>query len=261
MRGLGFYVVETLEDLRIIGIDMATDAKKVGLARCALGPQRPGLVELSVGKTWPEIDTTILKWAQGPTLLALDAPLGWPRPLGESLHVHRAGTPLEAEPNEIFRRTTDDVVAKELGKRPLDVGADRIARTAHAALSLLARLTERVGASIPLVWSGEGIDAASAIEVYPAGTLASRALPHSGYKGSSERATALRQQLVEAVSKELSIDAADAKRMTASDHALDAVLCGLAGLDFLAGSVIFPEDLDLAKREGWIWVRPPRSLD
>lgn len=249
------------KDLRIIGIDVATDAKKVGLSLCELREQGPRVSELALGQAWPEIDRKVLQWADGPTLLALDAPLGWPRPLSESLHAHRAGAPLEAEANEIFRRTTDDVVAKELGKRPLDVGADRIARTAHAALSLLARLSERLGARIPLAWSAEAIDGVSAIEVYPAGTLTSRALPHSGYKGSSERAASLRKRLVEAIGKELSIEASHAKLMLKSDHALDAALCGLAAVDFIAGDVILPGDLELAKHEGWIWVRAHRNHD
>jgi hypothetical protein len=49
--------------------------------------------------------------------------------------------------------------------------------------------------------------------------------------------------------------------MVHTDHALDAVLCVCAGLDFLSGEAVAPDDLSLAKREGWIWVRtrrPPR---
>ena len=246
-----------LRDLRIIGIDVATDAKKVGLALCSLGKPAPRVDALLVGETWPEIEQQVAEWADGTTLLALDAPLGWPRPLSESLHRHEAGAPFEVDANIMFRRRTDDVVAKELRKRPLDVGADRIARTAHAALSMLGRLGERLGATVPLAWSPDSIERVCAIEVYPAGTLAARSLPHSGYKGPDERATELRQKLAEAVARELAIRASNAELMVQSDHALDAVLCAMAALDFIAGDVIVPEDLDLAKREGWIWVRPP----
>jgi hypothetical protein len=38
---------------------------------------------------------------------------------------------------------------------------------------------------------------------------------------------------------------------------LDAVLCVLAGVDFLKGEVLFPKDMALARKEGWIWVRDP----
>jgi hypothetical protein len=33
----------------------------------------------------------------------------------------------------MFRRLTDDVIHARFGKRPPDIGADRIARAAHAA--------------------------------------------------------------------------------------------------------------------------------
>jgi hypothetical protein len=65
-----------------------------------------------------------------------------------------------------------------------------IARTAHGALSFLARLRERVGAPIPLAWDPGSIEGLAAIEVYPAGTLAARKLPHSGYKGPTDELNA-----------------------------------------------------------------------
>ncbi len=54
--------------------------------------------------------------------------------------------------------------------------------------------------------------------------------------------------------EQLSLDTRAANEMARTDHALDAVLCVCAGLDFLAGHAVPPEDLPLAKREGWIWV-------
>jgi hypothetical protein len=61
---------------------------------------------------------------------AIDAPLGWPKPLAETLIDHRAGLPIETPANAMFRRTTDLFIQRKLKKTPLDVGADRIARTA-----------------------------------------------------------------------------------------------------------------------------------
>ncbi|HXQ24571.1 MAG TPA: hypothetical protein VN812_23015 [Candidatus Acidoferrales bacterium] len=40
----------------------------------------------------------------------------------------------------MFRRLTDDVVYERLGKRPLEVAADRIAWAAHAALKFFGDL-------------------------------------------------------------------------------------------------------------------------
>ena len=249
----------SLTDTRIIGIDCATNAKNVGLALCAFTDGRPRLEEVIIGRTWPAIDEQVASWATGRTLLALDAPLGWPAPLGESLHAHRAGAGFVQTPNAMFRRSTDDAIAERLGKRPLDVGSDRIARTAHVALSFLERLRKRLDAPIPLAWDPSPIDAVTAIEVYPAGTLAARNLPHSGYKGSADSASSLRRELTTAIGEQLSFDAHSEAEMTRTDHALDAALCVCAGLDFLAGDAVPPEDLSLAKREGWIWVRPRRA--
>ena len=101
-------------DTRIIGIDCATDAKKVGLALCVISDGRPELREVTTGTTWPAIDEQVASWATTPTLLALDAPLGWPARLGESLHAHRAGASFNHPPNAMFRRSTDDAVAQRL---------------------------------------------------------------------------------------------------------------------------------------------------
>jgi predicted RNase H-like nuclease len=242
-------------ETRVIGIDLATDPKKVGLALCTVADGRPVLRELNLGKSWPAIDEQVTSWASAPSLLALDAPLGWPTQLGRSLHEHMAGAALEHPPNAMFRRATDDAIAQRLRKRPLDVGGDRIARTAHVALSFLARLRKRLDAPIPLAWeAGPGAELA-AIEVYPAGTLAALELPSSGYKGSGNDAAKLRAELSEAVAQQVSFDTRAVEEMTRTDHALDAVLCVCAGLDFLNAKAVPPNDPGLAEKEGWIWVR------
>ena len=41
--------------------------------------------------------------------------------------------------------------------------------------------------------------------------------------------------------------------MIESADALDAVICVLAGADFVRGPVYAPEIAALAEREGWIW--------
>ena len=42
--------------------------------------------------------------------------------------------------------------------------------------------------------------------------------------------------------------------VVAADDALDAVVCALAGFDFVNGKCFTPEDLSLSKKERWIWV-------
>jgi hypothetical protein len=57
-------------------------------------------------------------------LIAIDAPLGWPKPLAETLMNHRAGVAIETPANAMFRRATDVFIQQKLRKTPLDVGAD-----------------------------------------------------------------------------------------------------------------------------------------
>ncbi|MEM7433991.1 MAG: DUF429 domain-containing protein [Myxococcota bacterium] len=232
----------------------------MALCRCA---SRAIVIEtLELGRSWAGIDTAVREFVDDRTLLALDAPLGWPAAMTAALADHRAGGPLSGSANAIFRRRTDDEVAEALGKRPLDVGADRIARTAHAALGFLARLRKATGLPIPLAWRPGEVVRASAVEVYPAGTLASRGLPSAGYKGASAQATSVRVAILEKL-PEIQADPVAVGLMKQSDHALDAALCAVAAFDFLHAPVLEPEDLERATREGWIWVRataeaPPR---
>ena len=52
----------------------------------------------------------------------------------------------------------------------------------------------------------------------------------------------------------------DVSSLKADDDILDAVVCVLAGADYLSGKTIQPTNEVLAKKEGWIWVRDPESL-
>ena len=240
----------------LVGIDCATSAKLVGLAKGVIERGEARVDEIAMVSSWDKIDDRLAKWLEEPALIALDAPLGWPRALGSTLSRHRAGDVIKSEAHALFRRFTDDVVARDIKKRSLDVGADRIARTAHSALALLGRLRTRLDESIPLAWVPAPVQTTSAIEVYPAATLAGRGWPNVGYKSGKEGGEAVRRAIVAHLDDALAFDAAARERMIASDHALDAVLCILAGADFVRGEVIAPADRKTAEGEGWIWVRP-----
>ena len=245
--------------LQIIGIDCATEPAKTGLARAVYRRDRASVREVVRGGPGAPVDEIVSRWlSEGePSLLALDAPLGWPRALGRSLAGHEAGDPLAVDPNELFRRATDRLVAATLRKTPLDVGADRIARTARAALALLHALRVKTRRPLPLAWRPGRLAKDGAIEVYPAGTLAARGAPSTGYKGPSGRG--VREAILGAMGKEVDIAPPLAAAAVASDHVLDAVVCVLAGVDFLERRVIEPGDLRLARKEGFIWVRRPIS--
>lgn len=181
--------------VRVIGVDCATRDSKVGVA---FGNVDDG--QLSVSKAFvcskkEKAAASIVKWLreqtmskqQGPALIALDAPLGWPSSLSLVLSNHRAGGELAVDAHQMFRRQTDMFVKRKTGKTPLDVGAGRIARTAYSALQLLKEIRLELKLDqIPLAWDLDLTEALSAIEVYPAATLKQYRCVASGYKRLDE---------------------------------------------------------------------------
>ena len=192
--------------------------------------------------------------ADGPPLLAIDSPLGWPRLLGAELSEHRAGRPLSHAANELFRRETDRRVRDLLGKQPLDVGADRIARTAVAVLALVDEVSRATGICFDLAWD-PSVEAPSMIEVYPASWLIVRRCPAAGYKrptGGTARArimAELEESGMRFVNPEVPAACADV---------LDASITVQLGIEFLSGRCIGPDDQHLAETEGWIWIPTPQ---
>lgn len=195
----------------------------------------------------------VARWisdTEGPVLIAIDAPLGWPCSMGEALAGHRAGEEVMAKPNELFRRATDRHIQARLGKTPLDVGADRIARTAHVALRLLGGLRSRLSHEIPLAWDPHDMGKLSVIEVYPAATLLTHRIRFKGYKKRGDGPE--RCEIVTALAQDLVLEM-DVALLETNADALDAVVCVLAASDFLSGTAHPPEDAESAVKEGWIW--------
>ncbi len=237
----------------ILGVDCATLATKTGLARAVLEDGRWIVRDARVGTKDDPPAAVLAAWlAEDPgALLALDAPLGWPADLGEALVGHRAGDAIDAPSERLFARATDHAVQARQGRMPLEVGAGWIARTARATLGLLVEVRSATWQPIPLAWSPDRLDAAAAIEVYPAATLIAHGHALAGYKvpGSPARAAVV-QAWPDAVVVPPSLDLIEV-----NSDVFDALVCVLAGADFLAGEARGPEDLELARREGWIWVR------
>lgn len=245
----------------IIGIDCAVQDRKVGLALASYDGREAGIERVVAGLKEGAVVNMVADWISHhpPALLALDAPLGWPKGLRQALRGHKAGKPIRVEPDEMFRRETDLFVKSEFRKTPLDVGADRIARTAHRALELLHRLRARTGQEIPLAWKPSTISRTCAIEVYPAATLRAHGIEAQGYK--QKDAWNARQSLLGQLKGKLSLpgDPTSLKHLQSNDDALDAAICVLAGVDFVRGEVIKPtaSQAQVAKKEGWIWVKKP----
>lgn len=180
----------------IVGVDCAVKHNKVGVAVGALRGDALKITEVFNPKSPSELLTFLVDHLRDEraALLSLDAPLGWPTDLALGLAEHRAGERHREPAHQMFRRTTDNVVHENLNKRSLDVGADRIARTAHAALQLLADIRREARLAIPLAWIPGLTDGVTALEVYPAATVVSRGWSADGYKkASGERSTERRR--------------------------------------------------------------------
>lgn len=273
----------------VIGIDCAAQTSTLGLARAEFSTGEIVVTEVHSMKYTSDIDDTVSKWIKGHeatgVLLALDSPLGWPATMGPVLSGHTAGSPTQPSEaflrsdrvgdaaNLLFRRSTDRIVARHV-KTPLDIGADKIARVAHATLCLLARLRVASGLPIPLAWAPGEVAGVEVIEVYPGATLPAherraQELMLTGYKKSTE--TKKRTSMVTKIKKvfgsgrndlRLRFEDGTDEEAAKTDHALDAVICCLAAADFLTGQVIEPQSVrerTLAEKEGWIWVRATKG--
>jgi hypothetical protein len=244
---------------RVVGIDCAVDAQKTAIAFADVQADRLVIRDATAcgGRDVAQLACEMAS-SEAPTLFAMDAPLGWPVALGDALAQHRAGTAIRASGHSFFRRRTDEIVKSEAGQQPLDVGADRIARTAVAALALLDNIRRLLSRSVPLAWT-PAIAEASVIEVYPAATLRQLGIEPRAYKKASQAPArrAIVQKLAGAVEVNFVRDAAEANA-----DVLDAIVCVIAGVDFLRGTCRLPTagDLPDAEREGWIWFREhPRA--
>jgi hypothetical protein len=257
-----------IRPVRLVGIDCASRAHSVGLAVGTFDRGQVAVDSLAVGRGDGSMReafarTVRLLVDEVPlAIVALDAPLGWPAPLARALEQHRAGDRVGdlGEADHYVSRNTDAIVHQHVGTWPLDVGADLIARTAFAALELIAALREG-GHELPLLWTPGAPEKTGAIEVYPKATLLTRRVSVKGYKSAKKsESEPARRALVEALGAELAIPAEQRGLMVETDHALDAVACLLAAKDFLDGVVIEPTEAErgLAEREGWIWFRRPR---
>lgn len=242
----------------IVGIDAATKAPKVGVS-WGRWSRDAGLViegaDVLSRLGLPTLAATLRGGGSG-VLVAMDAPLGWPAALGGDLVGHRAGFSLPHGPDQLFSRACDRMVWEQLRKKPLEVGANLIARTAHAALQLLQELRGSTGLELGLAWSpGLVPETPSVLEVYPAASRLVRGM--STREPYAELDLLRREGLT--LSREVEATA------HASGHVRDALACCLAAVDYLDDNVYRPGDPDLpldctpeaALKEGWIWIRRP----
>lgn len=235
----------------IIGLDAASQREKFGFA---VARYSAGVAEISKSGLIGNDPNALAEMADcirsEPTLIAIDAPLGWPDGMRASVRQHLAGERLDVAKDAMFRRATDRRLRAQ-GFQPLEVGADRIARAAHEACTVLSELRSISGHRLPLIWDHQMPDT-GVVEVYPAATLKRSGLPYSKYKQPEGRP--VRQHIALALEP---VIRGMPSRVDASTDEFDACLCILAGVDFLSGRCAAPsaDEEGSALREGWIWLR------
>ena len=244
----------------IFGIDCAAQEKNVGLAAGRFDGKKVRFTDLRSESPRRSVCARILDGLSGASraLLAMDAPLGWPQSMGDELASHVAGRPIRTPPNDLFRRLTDHATRSSISKVPMDVGADRIARAAHAALRLIGEVEAGLGRRIPLAWAPPVGPGVWAIEVYPGGFLKANGVAAFGYKEPD--AQGMRRAMLERLRVFYPLEEPEGQDCTVDQHLFDAALCVLSATDFLTGRSAPPGKAQRARavKEGWIWTRGPR---
>lgn len=243
-----------MEEITIIGIKCDADEKKAALG---LGLWTGGKLILkhvfcAVKKKSIFDEICNLVSDESFLLYTFDAPLGWPQEMAHTLNNHKAGEPIYQDPDSFFNRETDLFLKKILGKKPFEIGADKIAKTTQWSLLLLQSLREKFNRDIPLVWDNKDLLKASAIEVCPDATLRSRGIYIKGYKNKKE--IDKRRKMIENLEDFMNFNI-DKDILAESSYATDAAINVLAGSDFLRGDCIPPPDEFPVHKEGWIWFR------
>lgn len=234
-----------------VGVDLAAEPKRTGLAILVDRDSRIEIESVHVGAT----DEDVLTAIAASTKAGVDVPFGWPRRFAELVEGHRTDTlqaPSDTGPDwrrEVLFRATDAEVRRTVGKTPLSVAADKIAYPAIRWAGIAARLRER---GMPVPPDGSGI----ACEVYPDAALAAWGLAHVRYKG--KEAADSRRMLIEEISERLPRLDWTHHRDTcaADDNALDAVIAAVVARHVAIGHAVPPPShlAELAAEEGWIWV-------
>lgn len=267
----------------IIGVDCASRLANVGITKgvYSFTNQRLTIEEvkhaskfegLTGKKRLPELASIISSWSTPhPTVLALDAPLGWPHLMGERLKDLKAGgeklSDIEND-DHFFSRYTDRYVRdyvdghfkhgvnRRINSKPLAIGSDKIAIPALGSLQLLSKIRDE-GIDVTLGWGENNLDGCRVVEVYPKATLLSQSIQSERYKKASDTVRAnIFDRLLECYGNDLSPVAGEIRQKCSEiDRCLDSFICSLTAIDYLKGRCKGPssDKAELAYTEGWIW--------
>ncbi len=251
------------EGLVLLGLDAASDLGKFGYSVCKINgtakSRTSQLCDSGVLGNYDHIKKIFNKYVLGArrTVIAIDAPLGWPEPFSNAVSLHAAGRHLsDMNKDELLKRKTDQYVKDRFKVNPLEVSADKIARASVSALNVLSHFRGLCSdKKLELAWSHRDLPCVSAIEVYPAASLKAWGLPHKKYKGFEYLETAKRIAF-DLRTRAPWMDELLPKGKRDRGDIFDAGLCVLAAIDFIFGDADGPcaEDMQRATKEGWIWV-------
>ncbi|MGE3843753.1 MAG: DUF429 domain-containing protein [Vicinamibacterales bacterium] len=241
-----------------VGVDCATQPSAALYCVIEWSVSRPGVEVLRrPDPDWGDLIACLDGAGRNGCFAGLDVPLGWPRSFVQALQCHASGHPWPAgdlsDPH--YFRLTDLRVP---GRRPLSVSTNLLGATAIKAAMLLR----------PFVAEGRvdrsGLSGA-VCEVYPRAALeAWRLLPAESYKSAGARQ--IRQTIVQRLVGQLPWIAETpglAEALSIDDDHLDAFVAALVARLVLAHRGVVPpgpDDLELAREEGWIWVPEADSL-
>ncbi|WP_122263932.1 DUF429 domain-containing protein [Ornithinimicrobium cerasi] len=209
--------------MQTLGIDLAAEPKKTGVAWIDWTGHKARVSDLHIGAT----DAELLGSMSDADKTGIDCPLGWPRQFVAFIAKHEDdhvvvedGVAADWRRKLSYRETDLHVKRTVPGIQGLSVSTDRIGVTTMRCAALLSLLAAQ---GLPVARTGSGPVA----EVYPAASLVRWRLNHKGYKGSKGlvRRAELVDELIRAAPwLDLGAHEGDCRK---SDDALDAVLASM----------------------------------
>jgi predicted nuclease with RNAse H fold len=222
--------------VRTLGVDLAS--KAAGTAACLISWE-PGEATVEYLKAGID-DEKLHDLADRADKVGIDIPFGWPDAFVEAVCAHRNHTPWPSATKDEFRyRRTDLFVWRETHRPPLSVSSDKLAIPAFRVASLLS------------TWNADRTGSGKYVEVYPRAARDRWNLETKNVSEVAERAPWLRLEPEHVTSCD------------DDDDCYDALIAGLVTRAHVLGKCepIPNDDLDAARREGWIALPREGSLD
>jgi predicted RNase H-like nuclease len=166
--------------MKIIGFDCAAQMDKVGITYSEFTADKWKIEKILPKANYDKFLKKIeyFKEREEEVLLCFDTPLGYPQKMVAYLNKLTAGKAdlgnefnYDDHSREYFRRRTDILVKNELGITPLEIGADKLARSTLRTFEIINRINEILNGELSLAWDNKNLSQYSMIEVYPKATL------------------------------------------------------------------------------------------